>query len=182
MVESSSGQPYDWPSPPDYETRAVNGGEFHASLSEGLQGTDYRWAFARGDLCIATLLDGKVVGYNFTTRHPTRVHDGLEFYFDDRFAYSFASFTDPAHRGRKLERERWKVARDEMTARNGSEVPSIWYINVTNLESLAANRHSGVENVLHGYAGFIRLFGRWFTLASPGCRRAAAGFRATTSR
>lgn len=177
-VESASGQPYDWTDLQGSVTRAVSCDEFHDNLCDELQDTDLRWAFERGDLCVATILEGKVVGYNFTTRHPTRVHEGLLFYFPDRYSYSFASLTAPSHRGRRLERERWKVARRVMQERTGSLLLSIWYINVANLESLAANKHSGVQQVLHGYAGFARLFGRWFTFASPGCRAVGAGFEA----
>lgn len=181
-VDSSSDAPYDWPDVPGYETRAVDAEEFDRELCEELCGRDYRWAFERGDLCAASSFDGRIVGYNFTTVHPTRVADGLVFVFPDGFVYSFASFTSPSHRGRKLDPDRWKVSREVRRQRTGREPASIWYVNITNLESLASIRHSNIRPIVRGYAGFVRLFGRWFTFASPACRRFGAGFeRAETT-
>ena len=175
-VGSDNG-PHDWPhAPKGYQTIRVNQQEFNHMLCDELKGVDYDWAFARGDHCIVNIHDGQIVGYSFSTLQPTRVKDGLVFRFPKGFMYGFAGMTAASHRGKKLQRERWKVRKSEYVREYGSVVRAIWYINVTNLESLAAVEHSGLNYTSHGYAGYVRCFGRWLTFSSPGCKRLGAGF------
>lgn len=168
---------FDWTSAPrGYETRRVSQQEFKRMLCDELKGVDYDWAFERGDFCIASIQDDQIVGYSFSSLQPTRVKSGLVFTFPDGFMYAFAARTAASHRGKKLQRETWKVRHAERLREHGSVFRSIWYVNVTNLESLASVEHSGVNQTLRGYTGYVRCFGRWFTFASPGCKRLGAGF------
>ena len=56
----------------------------------------------------------------------------------------------------------------------GKDPKSIFYINVTNLESLAANKIS--KSITLGYAAYVVLFGRMLVFNSPGCKRHHTGF------
>jgi len=177
-VESNYDEAYGWPVTSGYETRRVESDEFHGSLCPELAGEDFRWAFARGDVCIASFQGGSIVGHSLYTRHPTRVNDGVVFEFPSTFVYGFESRTAPSHRGRKLESSRWQVSQRVMEELEGNNVPRIFYIDVLNFESLAANRRPGVNNRLVGYSGYARVLGRWLAFRSSGCRRMGAGFRA----
>lgn len=176
-VESNYDEAYNWPVAAGYETRRVESGEFHDSLCPELAGEDFHWAFARGDVCIASFHDGSIVGHSLYTRLPTQVNDGVVFEFPSSFVYGFESRTAPSHRGRKLESSRWQVSQRVMEELEGHNVPRIFYIDVLNFESLAANRRPGVNNRLVGYSGYARVLGRWRTFRSPGCRRVGTGFR-----
>ena len=168
---------YDWTTAPEgYETRRVSQQEFNRMLCDELKAVDYDWAFERGDFCIANIQDGEIVGYSFSSLLPTRVQSGLVFKFPDGFMYGFSANTAAPHRGKKLQRESWKVRQAERLREHGSVFSAIWYINITNLESLASVEHSGVHQTLRGYAGYVRFFGRWITFASPGCKRLGVGF------
>lgn len=176
-VETNYDEGYAWNIASGYQSRSVDDEQFHRALCPELADTDYRWAFARGDLCIASFHGSSIVGHSFYTRQPTAVNDGVEFAFPPQFVYGFASRTAPSHRGQRLEGSRWQVSQQEMQRLEGHNVPRIFYIDVFNFESLAANRRPGVNNRLAGYTGCIRVLGRWHTFSSPGCRRLGAGFR-----
>ena len=157
--------------PADYETRRVSREEFNNMLCDELKGVDYDWAFEREDLCVASIQDGKIVGYTFSTVLPTRVRDGLVFKFPGGYSYGFASRTADSHRGNRLDRERYKVRDAEQRRLHGYGVPTVWYVNTMNLEALAVVKQSGSETPFHGYVGYIKCFGRWFTLSSPGSKK-----------
>jgi len=171
-----------WSDVDGYVTRAVDAREFHDGLCAELAGVDCRDAFARGDMCIATLYANEkeerkeVVGCSLYTQRPTRVRPGLEFRFRDAYVYSYGSRTATSHRGKKLESIRWHAAYDANLERFGRNVPRVFYIDVMNLESLSANNTAEVSNGLIGYSGYIGIAGRWFCFRSTGCAREGAGF------
>jgi len=176
-VGSSDDGAYDWSIAPEgYETRRVTRQEFNDMLCDELIGVDYDSAFEREDLCVASIRDGKIVGYTFSSVHPTRVRGGLVFKFPERFSYGFASRTAASHRGNKLDRERYKIRDAEQRRLHGYEVPTVWYVNTMNLEALAVVKQSGSETPFHGYAGYIRCCGRWITFSSPASKRFGACF------
>jgi len=175
-VEFNVDEPYGWESVPGYESRVVDCLTFHQHLCAELAGVDYRWSFDRGDFCIATFHGDEIVGHTFYSRHPTVVRDDLAFEFPSTFVYAFASRTAPSQRGKKLESDRWKASQQVIRELTGENAPRIFYIDVLNYESLAANQRPGVNNRHVGYAGYVRLFGRWLCFRSPGCRLGGAGF------
>lgn len=162
--------------PADCEARRVRRVEFSDMLCDELKGINYDWAFERGDLCVASIQDDRIVGYTFSTVHPTRVRDGLVFKFPEGYSYGFASRTADSHRGNKLDRERYKVRDAEQRRLHGHKVPTVWYVNAMNLEALAVVKQSGSVMPFHGYVGYFRCFGRWVTIASPGSKSFGACF------
>ncbi|NKB98069.1 MAG: hypothetical protein GKR90_06170 [Pseudomonadales bacterium] len=158
----------------DYETRSITSQDFHESLCSELMEADYREAFCRGDVCIASLRGRKVVGYTFYTNKPTPVNEAVSFMFNQDYLYNYASATATEHRGNKLEAQRWKVGQMEQVKVAGVDSPRIFYKNVVNFESRATGR--GYENGFLGYALIFRIANRWFCWNSPGCVRAETGF------
>lgn len=177
LVESSEAGISVGTPPLGYETRRVTKDEFETGLCDELLDKDYRWSFDRDDQCVAALWQGKIVAFTFQTSFPTDVREGLEFKFPTQFRYLYASFTAPAHRGKKLAIACLAVG-SQLTLREfGNDVRRIWYVNVLNLASMAVGNSSGVEMRMHGYAGYVRIGRRWRCFASPGCRRLGIGFR-----
>jgi hypothetical protein len=158
-----------------FKIRSVSDREFRDCLCEELEEADYQWAFDRGDFCIASLRDDRIVGFTFYTRQPTVVRPGLVFSFPETCIYAYGSSTAPSQRGNKLESARWKAAQTEVIRRTGHDLPRIFYFNVMNLESRAANRRSGTNKRI-GYTGYLRA-GRWLCFRSFGCHRAGAGIQ-----
>ena len=173
-VQASSGAPYDWPDVAGYATRVVTQEEFDQHLSPELQETDAGWPFERGDTCTASIFGEEIVGYNFSTYQDTMVRPGLVFLVPKGYVYSFKSLTAPSHRGRKLEPDRWKVSRQHRNQVLGEDPKTIFYVNVTNLESLAANKMS--NSIVLGYAAYAVLWGRVHVFNSRGCRILNTGF------
>ncbi len=175
-VESGSADPYTWPELEGYEVRAVNEREFHDNLSGEFGDADFHREFERRDLCVAAFCEGMIIAYDFTSKHPSRVKEGLQFTFPETFSYGMVTTTASAHRGRKIARELWRVSREVRLRREGHDVPLVWYVNATNLKSRAANRNTGTMEKFHGYAGYLRLLGNWYVFSSPRFRKFGAGF------
>ena len=182
-VEINSGEPYGWPDVAGYETRLVAEAEFHERLDPEFGQVDYRWAFARGDVCSASFCGEKLVGYSFYSSLPTRVRDGVAFEFpSDRYVYAFASATAPSHRGKRLEQDRWKTTRKQRIAATGMDPRIVWYVNIANLESRATSKAVRATNELIGHIVYLKVFGRYRFFSSPGCRRAATRFAPAPER
>ncbi len=176
-VETNDGRPYDWPDVKAYETRVVDEETFHGSLCDEIADVNYHWAFARGDICVASFHDREIVGYSFYSALPTRARDDVMFEFPTtQYVYSFASATAPSHRGNRLEQDRWKVGRRHRIESLGRDPKLIWYVNVNNLESRATNKAVRMQNLLLGYIAYVNVNGRYHFFRSPGCREAQAGF------
>jgi hypothetical protein len=181
-VECNSGDPYTWPDVVGYDTRIVGEAEFHQCLCEELRDVDYRWAFKRGDICSASFHRAELVGYSFYSSLPTRVRDGVTFTFPPQhFVYAYASATAPSHRGRRLEQDRWKVARRQRNEVTGRDPRILWYVNVANLESRATSKAVRMSNVLLGYIAWVEIAGGCRFFSSSGCRRAGTLFVASDS-
>ena len=176
-VECDSGEPFSWPDVAGYDTRIVSEAEFHDSLCNELRDVDYRWAFTRGDVCSASFHGPDLVGYTFYSSLPTRVRDGIVFTFPaQRFVYGYASATAPAHRGRRLEQDRWKIARRQRNAVAGADPRLVWYINVANLESRAAFKAVRMTVLFVGYIAWARIAGGYRFFTSEACERTGTRF------
>jgi len=181
-VECSSGEPYVWPDAVGYETRLVGEVEFHQSLCEELRNVDYRWAFRRGDVCSASFHGADLVGYSFYSSLPTRARDGVTFTFPaQHYVYAYASATAPSHRGKRLEQDRWKVARRQRNEVTGNDPRLLWYVNVANLEARATGKAVRTRPVLLGYIAWARIAGGYRFFISRGCRKAQTLFLASNS-
>jgi hypothetical protein len=181
-VECNSGEPYAWPDVVGYETRIVGEVEFHESLCDELRNVDYRWAFERGDVCSASFHGGDLVGYSFYSSLPTRAREGIMFTFPaQHYVYAYASATAPSHRGRRLEQDRWKVARRQRNEVTGRDPRLVWYVNIANLESRATSKAVGVTNVLLGYIAWAKIAGDFRFFSSTGCQTTETHFVSSAS-
>jgi len=174
---------YQHPAVAGYENRMVDQSFDQVFMIDDEEADNRQSAFLRGDRCVATFITTakgeEIVGYNFYTELPTVVDTETEFFFPGRFLYSYAAYTAPEHRGRRLSPSRWAFFRAWQASTQGDILPTISYVEMTNLSSLASGGGSS-RNVI-GYAGYVRIFGQIRYWASPGCRRIGAGFRARSA-
>ena len=161
--------PTTGPEAADYVTRCVTDTEYGAG-AKAFQGEHQRkWAFDRGDRCFANFDGDQMVGYTFYGLHSTVVSDDLEFRFPEKLIYAYASFTQPAHRGRRLALARANM-RKFVDQEAGNERRVVWYVVADDYAARAAGRLFG--GVLVGYLGYAKFRGRTLFFASPGCKRA----------
>lgn len=128
-------------------------------------------AIARGDRCYA-ICDGPMpVCTSWYSRRPTSIGSGLVLHFDPRYVYMYKAFTQPAHRGQRL----YAAAASRVFAHFSAKgiAGFVSYVEASNLDSLKALRAMGCR--VFGSIYVVRLFGRHFTYATPGCR--PFGFR-----
>ena len=178
VIMANDGAPYDWPDVEGYETRCVSHEEFKRRLLPELDVGDMDWPFLRGDRCAASFCSDEIVGYSFDSTQNTKIDDHLEFIVPGDYVYGYKSFTAPAHRGGRLEPDRWKALRRHRIQMLGKDPRVIFYISVMNLESLAANK--AASPITLGYAAYIELFRRRFVFNSPKSKRNRTGFAVTS--
>ena len=176
-VYMAEGSPTKSPEVPDYVTRCVTDAEYEAGI-KALEGDHQRkWAFDRGDQCVANFHGDQMVGYTFNSPHSTVVCPGLEFRFPDTSIYAYAAFTEPRHRGRRLDLAR-SNERKRVAQRAGIERRAIWYVLVNNYAARAAGKQAG--GVLAGYLGYVKFGHRFLCFASPRCKRAGVSLVQTS--
>jgi hypothetical protein len=136
-------------------------------------------AAARGDCCAAVLdRDGAVVAYDWRAfEGPTPIDDTLAVEFSHPGqVYGYKMFTDSRHRGQRL--QLFSLWHFEEWLLGLGFTHTIGYVATQNLASRRAlAKAEGQQTV--GFAGYFRLFGRYFTFRTPGARR--YGFRIRVS-
>ena len=167
--------PMRGPEASHYVTRCVTDTEYEEGV-KAFEGEHHRkWAFDRGDRCFANFDGDQMVGYTFYGLHSTVASGGLEFRFPEKLIYSYAAFTQPAHRGRRLALARSNMRKSvDQEAGNGRRV--VWYVAADNYAARAAGRRFG--GALVGYLGYAKFRGRTLFFASPGCKRAGVSLAA----
>ena len=177
-IESSAAEAYVWDSARGYSTRIVNAESFHKYMHPDVSPGLSDWLFERGDICVANFYEDLIVGFGFNSRLSTRVNERIDFDFPQSYVYGFGDYTHPDHRGKRLARDRWKVLRETHNA-EGSDPPTIFYVNLGNIESLRANLSTPeiISNRLIGYTAHIKIGDRSFCWNSAGTKAAGACFR-----
>jgi GNAT superfamily N-acetyltransferase len=131
-----------------------------------------RAAYQRGDVCVAAMDAGRVVGYVwFAFNAAPHIH-GVWVKFGAAARYSYKSFVRPSHRGRGIARQMYHRA-NQICPRRGRSL-NVLIVDLDNKASLRASYAAGRVPV--GYAGFLCALGRTFTFRSPGARRYGFAF------
>ena len=147
--------------PEGYETRPIGLDELltHVDKAPDLVPDRLRVAFARGDLCIANLFRGELVGYAFSSWTRTRVNDQIDVLIPRGFRYGYKGWTHPDHRQLHLSRMRGHVRRRYRRAPH--EERGISYVETHNYPSaLHTYRHPNLRSLRMGFCGWITIFGR----------------------
>jgi|GEM_PF-3034740 len=133
-------------------------------------------ACARGDRCVAMIIDGELAAYCWFSRRPTEMDRRLEVRFDDSMVYQYKAFTFRGHRGKRLALLILKHAL-EVYANEGVE-KVVAYIANNNFASLAAAKGAGFQKV--GTVYVIRRR-RWLKVfATRACLRAGVSIAKKT--
>ena len=131
-----------------------------------------RAAYQRGDVCVAALDAGRVIGYMWFAFGPVPHIRGIWVKFGPAARYSYKSFIRPSYRGRGIAPQLYRRA-NEICPRRG-RVLNVLMVDIDNEASLRASYAAGRVPV--GYAGFFTLLGLTFTFRSPGARRCGFAF------
>ena len=130
-------------------------------------------ALKRGDYCIGATEKGKPVAYvwrAFSDTPHVRSHN-IWIAIGDSARYGYNSLTLPQYRGRHIQ-PALSALGDELIPDHGKKI-SIGFIETDNYPSIRAALTLGSKIV--GYAGYIIIFGKFLSFASPGAKK--VGFR-----
>jgi hypothetical protein len=133
-------------------------------------------ALAKGDQCYAILDGGRLAAYGWYAHSPTKFSDGLRVHFNDGYVYMYNGFTSDAYRGRRLHGIAMTRALDAYLARGEKGLVSC--VEASNLSSLKSVYRMGYLDF--GQIFILRLFGRYLTFATRGCK--AFGFGVVAER
>jgi GNAT superfamily N-acetyltransferase len=123
--------------------------------------------FDRGDICIASYDREQIIGYDWYSTEPMRLHRSrFRLRFPEGLVYDRWGFVMPRYRGRGIGPDRWRFAHRVMASQGFKG--SIYYIELQNSRSLAAARKMSTR--LIGYLLWFRVFGLHFCWTSRGCR------------
>jgi hypothetical protein len=129
-------------------------------------------ALRNGAECYA-IRDGQTLAaYGWYSARPTPIHPPeLVLRFDDSHVYMYKGFTDKRYRGQRLHAIGMTRALQHYLDAGYRGIVS--YVESTNFDSLKSCFRMGYE--VFGSVYVVRIFGRYFAWASPGCD--AFGFR-----
>jgi hypothetical protein len=135
-------------------------------------------ALRNGDECYA-ICDGETLAaYGWYSTRPTPIEPSdLVLHFADGYVYMYKGFTDKRYRGQRLHAIGMTRALQHYLESGYRGLVS--YVESTNFDSLKSCARMGYQ--VFGSVYVLRLFGRYFTFSSPGCK--AFDFRvASTER
>jgi hypothetical protein len=125
-------------------------------------------ALQAGDQCYAIVRGDKLAAYGWCSTRPTPVGlPELVLHFNSGYAYRYKGFTAPQHRGQRLHAVGMTRTLLHYLAKGYRGI--VLYVESTNLDSLKSCRRIGCE--MFGSIYVVRIFGRYFSFASPGCKR-----------
>jgi hypothetical protein len=161
--------------PPHYTPSFLAPGALHEYAADGA--TEMSRAFVdaalrNGGECYAICDGPTLAAYGWYSTCPTPIQPAeLELHFDERYVYMYKGFTDKRYRGQRLHAIGMTRALQHYLDAGYRGLVS--YVESTNFDSLKSCFRMGYE--VFGSVYVVRLFGRYYTWASPGCD--AFGFR-----
>jgi len=123
-------------------------------------------ALRHGDECYAICDGEKLAAYGWYSTRPTPIDPSdLTLQFADGYVYMYKGFTDRDYRGQRLHAIGMTRALQHYLDTGYKGIVS--YVESTNFDSLKSCFRMGYH--VFGSVYVLRLFGRIFTFASPGC-------------
>lgn len=125
-------------------------------------------AAARGDRCYAIRDGEKLAAYGWYSSGNTPAGFGdLVLSFSPDYAYMYKGFTDSDYRGQRLHAIGMTRALQHYVAQGRKGLVS--WVEAANFDSLKSCIRMGYS--VFGSIYLVRVFGRYYALSSPGCRR-----------
>jgi hypothetical protein len=129
-------------------------------------------ALQAGDECYAVLEGDKLASYGWHSTRPTPLGPPqLVVHFAPGFVYRYKGFTITRYRGQRLHAIGMTRALCHYVAQGHRGI--VCYVDSTNFASLKSCLRMGYR--VFGSIYLVRLFGRYFCFATPGCK--AFGFQ-----
>jgi len=129
-------------------------------------------ALTRGDECFAICDGNALAAYGWYAFGPTPIGwSDLFVSFSPACVYMYKGFTHERYRGQRLHAIGMTMALQHYLAQGFRTLVS--YVESTNFDSLKSCYRMGYGEF--GWVYVMRLFGRYLTYSSPGCRRFAFG-------
>jgi len=123
-------------------------------------------ALRHGDECYAICDGEKLAAYGWYSTRPTPIDPSdLTLQFADGYVYMYKGFTDRDYRGQRLHAIGMTRALQHYLDTGYKGIVS--YVESTNFDSLKSCFRMGYH--VFGSVYVLRVFGRYFTFASPGC-------------
>jgi len=155
--------------PPHYTASFLPPGALHAFAAD--RATEMSRAFVdealrNGDECYA-ICDGETLAaYGWYSTRPTPIDPAdLMLEFADSYVYMYKGFTHKAYRGQRLHAIGMTRALQHYLDAGYRGIVS--YVESTNFDSLKSCFRMGYQ--VFGSVYVVRIFGRYFAWASPGC-------------
>jgi hypothetical protein len=126
-----------------------------------------RYAMAKGDKCFGFVRHGSLRAYGWYATTPTRVSPDLKIHVARGYVYMYRGFTHASHRGRRLFPTGMSRALRHFLSVGYKGM--VLYVDATNLDSLKSCVRMGWRTF--GSVYVVKLLGRNFIYATPGCRR-----------
>ena len=156
--------------PPDYAAGLLDQAqlrEFAADADNEMSPQFVETVLTKGDECYAIRDGTKLAAYGWYARTPTPVGvPSLLLRFSDAYVYMYKGFTSIHYRGKRLHAIGMTRALDEYRRRGYRGLVS--YVESTNFDSLKSCERMGYR--VFGSIYLVRIFGRDFAFASPGCK------------
>ena len=130
-----------------------------------------RDAIGCGAHCVAVFQGDKIIAYSWRAYSTAPHVEGLWVEVSPKHRYGFKAFTHPDYRRQQLHHT-ISLKSDADSIRRGC-THSIGFIETHNYPSLLSNAKRGNKRV--GYAGYVRVHGRFFTFRTRGAKQ--HGFR-----
>lgn len=125
-------------------------------------------ALARGDECYALREGEQLAAYGWYSFGSTPIGlPGLLLNFSPDYVYMYKGFTDTRYRGKRLHAIGMTRALEHYLSRGRKGLVS--YVEATNLDSLKSCFRMGYS--VFGSIYILRVFGRYYAVSSPGCKR-----------
>lgn len=136
-------------------------------------------SLARGDYCFGVLRGDELAAYDWRgLGRPVPLNEDLDVHYaHPGQVYGYAMYTRPEYRGLRL--QFYNVHRADARLLAEGHTHTVGYVALQNFASIRnLSRLQGQAFV--GFAGYLRVFGRYVTFRSPGAHR--YGFRIARAR
>ena len=126
-------------------------------------------SFSNGDVCVASFMEGELVGFSFRTGTRASLSKQLDILIPKGFHYTYKTWIHHDHRRRNLSQAQGYVRHRSLPTDYASR--GIWFVETHNYASLLHGyRHPRERAIGMGFLGWFSLGGKEFPFTSRAAR------------